>query len=61
MEIIVNLWMLISDGDYCKRSIETAGLQVYGAGFYNSAFSVYQYSLTTFLITFSLIAATDIF
>lgn len=24
------------DGDYCKRSIETAGLQVFG-GFYNSA------------------------
>ncbi|XP_076294976.1 angiotensin-converting enzyme Ance-3 isoform X2 [Lasioglossum baleicum] len=23
------------DGDYCKRSIETAGLQVYGSGFYN--------------------------
>ncbi|XP_053975790.1 angiotensin-converting enzyme isoform X1 [Hylaeus volcanicus] len=22
------------DGDYCKRSIETAGLQVYGSGFY---------------------------
>ncbi|XP_046420829.1 angiotensin-converting enzyme [Neodiprion pinetum] len=28
------------DGDYCKRSIETAGLQVYGSGFYNSAFTV---------------------
>lgn len=26
----------IYDGDYCKQSIETAGLQVYG-GFYNSA------------------------
>nr|XP_012153313.1 PREDICTED: angiotensin-converting enzyme isoform X1 [Megachile rotundata]XP_012153314.1 PREDICTED: angiotensin-converting enzyme isoform X1 [Megachile rotundata]XP_012153315.1 PREDICTED: angiotensin-converting enzyme isoform X1 [Megachile rotundata]XP_012153316.1 PREDICTED: angiotensin-converting enzyme isoform X1 [Megachile rotundata] len=25
------------DGDYCKRSIETAGLQVYGSGFYNAA------------------------
>lgn len=24
------------DGDYCKRSIETAGLQVFG-GFYNTA------------------------
>lgn len=24
------------DGDYCKRSIETAGLEVYG-GFYNAA------------------------
>ncbi|CAL1685998.1 unnamed protein product [Lasius platythorax] len=23
------------DGDFCKRSIETAGLQVYGSGFYN--------------------------
>ncbi|XP_011497798.1 PREDICTED: angiotensin-converting enzyme-related protein-like [Ceratosolen solmsi marchali] len=25
------------DGDYCKRSIETVGLQVYGSGFYNGA------------------------
>ncbi|XP_032666101.1 angiotensin-converting enzyme-like isoform X2 [Odontomachus brunneus] len=28
------------DGDFCKRSIETAGLQVYGSGFYNGATSV---------------------
>ncbi|KAG7190329.1 hypothetical protein KM043_006444 [Ampulex compressa] len=27
------------DGDYCKRSIETAGLQVYGSGFYNGGVS----------------------
>ncbi|KYB25027.1 Angiotensin-converting enzyme-related protein-like Protein [Tribolium castaneum] len=26
------------DGDYCKQSIETAGLQVYG-GFYNGGFT----------------------
>lgn len=26
----------VYDGDYCKQSIETAGLQVYG-GFYNTA------------------------
>lgn len=26
----------VYDGDYCKQSIETAGLQVYG-GFYNQA------------------------
>ncbi|XP_014300060.1 angiotensin-converting enzyme isoform X2 [Microplitis demolitor] len=47
------------DGDYCKRSIETAGLQVYGAGFYNSAFSVYQYS--SFVITLLLIIVTAVF
>lgn len=28
----------VYDGDYCKQSIETAGLQVYG-GFYNHAHS----------------------
>ncbi|KYQ52124.1 Angiotensin-converting enzyme [Trachymyrmex zeteki] len=28
------------DGDFCKRSIETAGLQVYGSGFYNSGTSI---------------------
>ncbi|XP_016909807.2 angiotensin-converting enzyme isoform X1 [Apis cerana] len=28
------------DGDYCKRSIETAGLQVYGSGFYNGGVSI---------------------
>ncbi|CAK9824619.1 Angiotensin-converting enzyme [Anthophora retusa] len=28
------------DGDYCKRSIETAGLQVYGSGFYNDASTI---------------------
>nr|XP_050869906.1 angiotensin-converting enzyme isoform X1 [Vespula vulgaris]XP_050869908.1 angiotensin-converting enzyme isoform X1 [Vespula vulgaris] len=32
------------DGDYCKRSIETAGLQVYGSGYYNSAFSMFETS-----------------
>ncbi|XP_015174852.1 PREDICTED: angiotensin-converting enzyme [Polistes dominula] len=32
------------DGDYCKRSIETAGLQVYGSGYYNHAFSMFQTS-----------------
>lgn len=33
---IRNLIILICyvDGDFCKRSIETAGLQVYGSGFY---------------------------
>ncbi|XP_015596207.1 angiotensin-converting enzyme [Cephus cinctus] len=42
-----------NDGDYCKRSIETAGLQVYGSGFYNSAFSVL--SSTTYATTASLL------
>jgi len=29
------------DGDFCKRSIETAGLQVYGSGlYYNSGTSI---------------------
>ncbi|XP_077271892.1 angiotensin-converting enzyme Ance-3 [Temnothorax americanus] len=28
------------DGDFCKRSIETAGLQVYGSGFYNGGISI---------------------
>lgn len=28
------------DGDYCKQSIETAGLQVYG-GFYNNALNLH--------------------
>ncbi|KPJ19250.1 Angiotensin-converting enzyme [Papilio machaon] len=34
------------DGDYCKFSIETAGLQVYG-GFYNAA--VRHYDVTSFI------------
>ncbi|CAH2071893.1 unnamed protein product, partial [Iphiclides podalirius] len=34
------------DGDYCKFSIETAGLQVYG-GFYNAA--VRGYDVTSFI------------
>ncbi|XP_034940431.1 angiotensin-converting enzyme isoform X2 [Chelonus insularis] len=45
------------DGDYCKRSIETAGLQVYGAGFYfSSAFSSHlQAPLITILLIISTI------
>lgn len=41
------------DGDYCKQSIETAGLQVYG-GFYNSAITFKSSSFAIFvtLITF---------
>lgn len=39
---------LISDGDYCKYSIETANLQVYG-GFYNDA-SVLSMSITLLLV-----------
>ncbi|KAH9629860.1 hypothetical protein HF086_011510 [Spodoptera exigua] len=35
------------DGDYCKFSIETAGLQVYG-GFYNAAHR--HYDVTSFVI-----------
>lgn len=34
---------LFVDGDYCKYSIETANLQVYG-GFYNDA-TVFSFSL----------------
>ncbi|CAG9795376.1 unnamed protein product [Diatraea saccharalis] len=37
------------DGDYCKFSIETAGLQVYG-GFYNAAHR--SFDLTTFITLF---------
>ncbi|XP_012283473.1 angiotensin-converting enzyme [Orussus abietinus] len=29
------------DGDYCKRSIQTAGLQIFGGGFYNSASNLF--------------------
>lgn len=32
----------VYDGDYCKQSIETAGLQVYG-GFYNQATTLYSH------------------
>ncbi|XP_020294952.1 angiotensin-converting enzyme [Pseudomyrmex gracilis] len=35
------------DGDFCKRSIETAGLQVYGSGFYNNGASIYASWITT--------------
>ncbi|CAH1991074.1 unnamed protein product [Acanthoscelides obtectus] len=39
------------DGDYCKQSIETAGLQVYG-GFYNAAVAPTSTSIVnTLLIT----------
>ncbi|KAL6422848.1 hypothetical protein ACFW04_010403 [Cataglyphis niger] len=40
------------DGDFCKRSIETAGLQVYGSGFYNSdSTSIYASWITTGIMT----------
>ncbi|KAK0085274.1 hypothetical protein PV325_005491 [Microctonus aethiopoides] len=39
------------DGDYCKRSIETAGLQVFGNGFYNSALS-HQSSIILIAVLF---------
>lgn len=41
------------DGDYCKQSIETAGLQVYG-GFYNNShkFSLnFSLMLIVFILT----------
>ncbi|TMW41821.1 hypothetical protein DOY81_013099, partial [Sarcophaga bullata] len=48
------------DGDYCKRSIDTANLQVFG-GYYNQAPSVIMHNnqlllltLITYLITFYL-------
>lgn len=37
------------DGDYCKRSIETANLQVTG-GYYNAATSSGSVQLTTLLL-----------
>lgn len=37
----------VYDGDYCKQSIETAGLQVYG-GFYNHA-TIRQFSFVTII------------
>ncbi|XP_063989219.1 angiotensin-converting enzyme [Diachasmimorpha longicaudata] len=44
------------DGDYCKRSIETAGLQVYGSGFYyNSANSWGISSVTAILLLLSIV------
>ncbi|XP_012251807.2 angiotensin-converting enzyme [Athalia rosae] len=46
------------DGDYCKRSIETAGLQVYGSGFYNSAFT-YRGPTAILLTLISLISASS--
>lgn len=36
------------DGDYCKHSIETANLQVYG-GFYNSAHVLRPTAATTYV------------
>ncbi|XP_070165381.1 angiotensin-converting enzyme [Polyergus mexicanus] len=40
------------DGDFCKRSIETAGLQVYGSGFYNGgSTSIYASWITTGIMT----------
>nr|XP_026489198.1 angiotensin-converting enzyme-like protein Ace3 [Vanessa tameamea] len=41
------------DGDYCKFSIETAGLQVYG-GFYNAASSIGITSFFTLLLSSAL-------
>lgn len=41
------------DGDYCKQSIETAGLQVYG-GFYNSAITPKPVTVT-FIATLCLL------
>lgn len=44
------------DGDYCKQSIETAGLQVYG-GFYNDGnrqFSSFKVGLMSVLSLFIL-------
>ncbi|KOX80236.1 Angiotensin-converting enzyme [Melipona quadrifasciata] len=43
------------DGDYCKRSIETAGLQVYGSGFYGRAATT---SATTILPAITMILST---
>lgn len=44
------------DGDYCKRSIETAGLQVFG-GFYNAAFHPQQ-SLVLFYLCHIILCVT---
>lgn len=41
------------DGDYCKHSIDTANLQVYG-GFYNSARTL-DASLVTFIVTLAVV------
>ncbi|XP_013187397.1 angiotensin-converting enzyme [Amyelois transitella] len=46
------------DGDYCKFSIETAGLQVYG-GFYNAA--AQNYDTTSFITLLITSALTTIF
>ena len=43
------------DGDYCKQSIETAGLQVYG-GFYNAGFALkpaFALTLTAIICLFT--------
>lgn len=43
---------MFTDGDFCKRSIETAGLQVYGSGFYNGGCtSIYASWMTTGIVT----------
>ncbi|CAK9795063.1 Angiotensin-converting enzyme-like protein Ace3 [Anthophora plagiata] len=39
------------DGDYCKRSIETAGLQVYGSGFYNDASTINSRTILPGIVT----------
>ncbi|XP_043273718.1 angiotensin-converting enzyme [Venturia canescens] len=44
------------DGDYCKRSIETAGLQVFGSGFYNSAMNLHSSSFLSAKLVISLSA-----
>lgn len=46
------------DGDYCKFSIETAGLQVYG-GFYNAAH--HNYDVTSFLTILCVSVLTTVF
>ncbi|KAJ8682442.1 hypothetical protein QAD02_018234, partial [Eretmocerus hayati] len=42
------------DGDYCKLSIETAGLEVYGSGFYYNSAASYGTSLVLILLTLTL-------
>jgi len=43
----------VLDGDYCKQSIETAGLEVYG-GYYNKA-TVPGTAATALLATFTVV------
>ncbi|XP_014475472.1 PREDICTED: angiotensin-converting enzyme-like [Dinoponera quadriceps] len=42
------------DGDFCKRSIETAGLQVYGSGFYSGATSIHAFCVATGVLAMTL-------